>query len=245
MTRWKLILEYDGGPFVGWQRQDTGPSVQAAVEDAIRGFCGESVTVHGAGRTDSGVHALAQAAHFDLQRETDADTVRDALNAHLRPQPIAVLQAESADSDFHARFSATGRDYLYRIQNRRAPPVLERGHVWWRPGALDHEAMHQAAQILVGRHDFTSFRAVGCQARSPLKTLDVLEVSRRGEEIYIEAGARSFLHSQVRIMAGTLERVGAGAWTTADVERALKARDRSAAGPTAPPEGLYLTSVRY
>ncbi len=245
MQRWKITIEYDGGPFVGWQRQTNGPSVQAALEDAAFAFCGERLLVQGAGRTDTGVHALAQVAHLDIERETDAKTVRDALNHHLKPDPVAVLVAEAVPQDFHARFSATGRSYLYRILNRRAPAVLDHGRVWAVPKELDATAMHEAAQVLVGRHDFTSFRASECQADSPVRTLDRLDVSRRGEEIHIVAEARSFLHHQIRNFAGTLERVGRGRWTARDVANVLAARDRAAAGPTAPPQGLYLTGVRY
>lgn len=245
MTRFKLTLEYDGGGFVGWQRQENGPSVQQAVEEAVRAFCGEDVTVHAAGRTDAGVHALGQVAHFDIARETSADTVRDALNFHLKPAPIAVLRAEAVGPDFHARFSATARAYLYRIVNRRAPLTLDRGRAWHVLQPLDAEAMQTAAQVLVGRHDFTSFRAVLCQAKSPVKTLDALEVTRDGAELRITARARSFLHHQVRNIVGTLKLVGEGKWTRDDVARALAARDRAAAGPTAPAEGLYLTEVRY
>jgi len=245
MTRWKITVEYDGGPFVGWQRQDNGPSVQAALEDAIRNFSGEQVTVHGAGRTDSGVHALAQVAHFDLAKGTPPDTIRDALNFHLKPQPVAVLHTEAVDDRFHARFSATRRHYLYRILNRRAPPTLEAGRVWHVATPLDSDAMHAATRPLIGQHDFTSFRAVACQADSPVKTLDALAVSRAGEEIHIVARARSFLHHQVRNMAGTLKLVGEGKWQCEDVAAALAARDRRCAGPTAPAEGLYLTQVDY
>jgi tRNA pseudouridine38-40 synthase len=245
VTRWKIVIEHDGRPFVGWQRQENGPSVQAAIEDAIQGFSGEQVTLHGAGRTDSGVHALGQVAHFDLAKETDGETVRDALNYHLKPQPIAVLRANAADAGFHARFSATRRHYLYRILNRRAPPTLEAGRVWHVVAALDAEAMHSAAQSLIGRQDFTSFRAAACQADSPVKTLDFLSVSRAGDEIHINAHARSFLHHQVRNMAGTLKLVGEGKWSRDDVAAALAARDRSRAGPTAPAGGLYLTRVDY
>ena len=245
MTRYKLILEYDGRGFVGWQRQDNGPSVQAALEAAVAGFCGEAVTAHGAGRTDSGVHALGQVAHIDLAKETDADTLRDALNFHLKPAAVAVLAAEAVDTDFHARFSATERAYRYRIVNRRAPLTLDRGRAWFVPQPLDAAAMREASNTLLGKHDFTSFRATECQATSPVKTLDVLEVNREGPEVRVEARARSFLHHQVRNMIGTLKLVGEGKWTRAEVERALEARDRSAAGPTAPADGLYLVSVRY
>jgi tRNA pseudouridine38-40 synthase len=245
MTRFKLTLEYDGGPFVGWQRQDNGPSVQQALEEAIHRFCGETVTSFAAGRTDAGVHARGQVVHFDLAREAGADTVRDALNFHLKPAPIAVLKAEVAPADFHARFSAKARHYLYRIVNRRAPLAIERGRAWLVGAPLDAAAMHAAAQLLVGHHDFSSFRASLCQADSPMKTLDVLDVTRAGDEVLITARARSFLHHQVRNMVGTLKLVGEGKWTRKDVTQALEARNRSAAGPTAPPEGLYLTQVWY
>ncbi len=245
MTRYKLVIEYDGRGLVGWQRQDNGPSVQAALEDAVRGFCGETVTAHAAGRTDAGVHALGQVAHIDLDKETDAETVRDALNHHLKPARIAVLSAEAVVAEFHARFSATERSYLYRIINRRAPLTLDHGRAWFVPVPLDAQAMHEAARALVGNHDFTSFRASECQAKSPVKTLDALDVTRAGEEVRIEARAKSFLHHQVRNMVGTLKLVGAGKWNRAAVARALAARDRCAAGETAPPEGLYFLGVRY
>lgn len=245
MTRWRLLLEYDGGGFSGWQRQDNAPSVQAALEAAVLAFCGEAATVQAAGRTDAGVHATGQVAHLDLAREASADTLRDALNFHLKPQPVAVLAAEAAAADFHARFSATGRRYLYRILDRRAPAVLDRGRVWWLPRVLDAEAMQAGADRLVGHHDFSSFRAAECQAASPVKTLDRLRVARAGAEIRVEAAARSFLHHQVRNLVGTLKLVGEGKWSPDDVSRALEARDRRAAGPTAPPEGLYLTGVDY
>jgi tRNA pseudouridine38-40 synthase len=244
-TRWKLLLEYDGGGFVGWQRQDSGRGVQQAVEEAIHALTGESAGVQAAGRTDSGVHALAQVAHVDLVKPLDGDTLRDALNHFLRNEPVAVLAAEAAPEGFHARFSASERGYLYRILNRRPPPVLEASRVWWVPTPLDDAAMHAAARRLVGHHDFSSFRASECQAASPVKTLDALEVARDGAEIRITARARSFLHHQMRNIAGTLRLVGEGKWTPDDVTRALAARRRSAAGPTAPPEGLYLTHVRY
>ncbi len=245
MTRYKLVLEYDGRDFVGWQRQDNGPSVQAALESAVEGFCGERAAVAGAGRTDSGVHALGQVAHVDIQKPTTGDQVRDALNFHLKPQAIAVLSATPVAEDFHARFSANRRCYLYRIVNRRAPLALDRGRAWFVPVALDEAAMDAAAQVLVGKHDFSSFRAAECQAKSPVKTLDRLTVARRGEEITVEAQARSFLHHQVRNMVGTLKLVGEGKWTAEQVADALTRRDRRAAGPTAPAEGLYLVSVGY
>ncbi|MEQ9608314.1 MAG: tRNA pseudouridine(38-40) synthase TruA [Kiloniellaceae bacterium] len=245
MTRYKIIVEYDGGGFVGWQRQDNGPSVQAALEEAVFRFCGERVLVEGAGRTDAGVHALGQAAHFDLEKDTTADTVMKAVNFHLKPAPVAVLSAEEVAGDFHARFSAIRRSYLYRLVNRRAPLALERGRAWFVPQPLDAAAMHAAAQLLVGHHDFTSFRASECQAKSPVKTLDVLSVQRGGEFIEVRAEARSFLHHQVRNFVGSLKLVGEGKWSAADLKAALEARDRAAAGPTAPPAGLYLTEVGY
>ncbi len=245
MARYKLTLEYDGAGFVGWQRQDNGPSVQAALEAAVLGFCGETVTAQGAGRTDAGVHALGQVAHIDLAKPAGADTLREALNAHLKPADVAVLAAEVVADDFHARFSAVARAYRYRIVNRRARLALDRGRAWFVPQPLDAAAMHDAAQALIGQHDFTSFRASACQAKSPVKTLDALDVSRDGQELRIEARARSFLHHQVRNMVGTLKLVGEGKWPRAEVARALAARDRSAAGPTAPADGLYLVAVRY
>lgn len=245
MTRYRITVEYDGGGYVGWQRQESGPSVQAALEDAVFGFCGERARVRGAGRTDAGVHALGQVAHVDISRPVAADTVRDAINAHLGRQPIAVLDAREVGGDFDARTSARRRVYLYRILNRRAPPAVERGRVWHVRASLDADAMQAAGQRLVGRHDFTTFRAAMCQARSPVKTLDKIAVERAGDEIRFHVEARSFLHRQVRNMVGTLERVGAGKWTAADVSAALAARDRSAGGPTAPAAGLYLVSVHY
>ena len=245
MARYRLTIEYDGAPFVGWQRQDNGPSVQGALEDAIAKFSGEAVTVTGAGRTDAGVHALGQVAHFDLVKDFTPDKVRDALNHFVRPGPIAVLDAAIAAPDFHARFSAIARHYLYRIVCRRAPPALERGHVWHVVHDLDADAMHAAAQSLVGQHDFTTFRAAECQAKSPVKTLDKLDVRHAADEIHIEASARSFLHHQVRSMAGTLKLVGEGKWPVRAVGEALKARDRSRCGTVAPPDGLYLVRVDY
>jgi tRNA pseudouridine38-40 synthase len=245
MPRFKLTLEYDGTPFVGWQRQDNGPSVQGALEAALKGYCQADITVYTAGRTDAGVHALGQVAHADIPREDSEEVVANALNAHLRPHPIAVLKANRVGEDFHARFSATERQYEYRIVNRRAPLALERDRAWWLPMALDAPAMHAAAQRLVGRHDFTSFRAAECQAESPVRTLDELAVARDHETIVIRARARSFLHHQVRNMVGTLKLVGEGKWSAAEVAAALAARDRARAGPTAPAAGLYLTRVRY
>jgi len=245
MSRFRITVEYDGTPYVGWQRQDNGPSIQAALESALREFSGEEILVQGAGRTDAGVHALAQVAHFDIERETDADTVCDALNHFLRHEPVVILDAVEVDEDFHARFSATGRHYRYLIRNRRPRPTVTRTQEWWVPTALDADAMHDAAQVLVGEHDFSSFRASICQAKSPVKTLDRLVVRREGEVIVVEASARSFLHHQVRNMVGTLELVGKGRWGDADVADALAARDRAAAGPTAPACGLYLTAVDY
>ena len=245
MSRWKITVEYDGSGFVGWQRQANGFSVQEALESAIANFSGKQITLYGAGRTDSGVHALAQVAHFDLDKDTDADTVRDALNHHLQTKAAAVLKAEAVTENFHARFSAKERAYLFRILNRRAPSALERGRIWHVARPLDAAAMHSAAQHLTGKHDFSTFRAVRCQAKSPVRTLDVLNVSRVGDEIHITAEARSFLHNQIRILAGTLKLVGEGAWSEAQIIAAFEAKDRTAGGPTAPPGGLYLTRVSY
>ena len=245
MPRYKLTIEYDGAPFLGWQIQDQGPSVQGALIAAVEAFCGERVKVRGAGRTDTGVHALGQVAHIDLGKDWPSDTVRDALTAQLRPLPIAVLAAEKVPDSFDARFSARARHYLYRIVNRRADLALERGRAWRLPRRLDAAAMAAAAQRLVGRHDFTTFRHVDCQAKSPVKTLDRLDVTRAGEEIRIDAVARSFLHSQVRSMVGALVFVGEGRWSGHDLAAARDARDRSACAPVAPPEGLYLVRVDY
>jgi tRNA pseudouridine38-40 synthase len=245
MARWKLVVEYDGRPFVGWQRQENGPSIQQALEEAVYRFSGETVVVHGSGRTDAGVHAFGQVAHLDLAKETTARAVRDAVNHHLRPRPIAVLSAEPAEDGFHARLSARQRGYLYRILNRRAPAALDEGRVWHVHRPLDAAAMDEAAQVLVGHHDFTTFRASLCQAKSPVKTLDRLEVTRDGDELRVVARARSFLHHQIRNMVGTLALVGTGKWTSQDVRRALDARNRAAGGPTAPPDGLYFTDVVY
>ena len=245
MSRYKILLEYDGTGFVGWQRQENGYSVQQAIEEALEKFTGQSVKVFGAGRTDSGVHALGQVAHFTLDREETADTVRKALNFHLKPAAIAVLEAAPVDDDFDARLSATGRHYVYRITNRRSPLTLERGFSWWVPVPLDADAMDDAAKGLIGKHDFTSFRATNCQATSPVKTLDSLDVSREGDVIAFDVRARSFLHHQVRNFVGTLKLVGEGKWTAADVTAALAQKKRAASGPTAPAEGLYLVEVTY
>ncbi len=245
MPRYKLTIEYDGTGLCGWQRQANGPTVQEALETAVARFCGERVTVFGAGRTDAGVHALGQVAHLDLARAVPAEVLRGAVNYHLRPAAISVLAAEPAPDDFDARISAVGRVYLYRILNRRAPPTVDRGRVWQVAPPLDGEAMREGARHLVGHHDFSTFRNSLCQAKSPVKTLDALEISRAGDEIRIEARARSFLHRQVRNMAGTLELVGLGRWRPEDVAHALAQRDRRAGGPTAPPQGLYLVEIRY
>ncbi len=245
MPRYKLTLEYDGSGFVGWQRQDNGPSIQQALEAAVAAFSGERVTVHGAGRTDAGVHALGQVAHFDLTRARETDVVRDAVNHHLSPAAIAVVAVEAVGDGFDARRSAVERTYRYRIANRRGPLALDRGRAWRVAKLLDVAAMDGAARVLVGRHDFTSFRASECQAKSPDKTLDALTVSRDGDDIVATARARSFLHHQVRNMVGTLKLVGEGKWTAQDVADALAACDRAKAGPTAPAEGLYLVAVRY
>lgn len=243
--RYRLTLEYDGTGAVGWQVQPAARSIQGQIEHAFAQFSGETVSVRGAGRTDTGVHARGQVAHVDLQRAWDPLKLREALNHHLRRDNIAVVDCAEAAPGFDARFSATGRTYLYRILSRRAPPALDRDRVWWVPLALDAAAMHDAAQALVGHHDFTTFRAAACQAASPVKTLDRLDVERLGEEIHIHAAARSFLHNQVRSMVGSLRRVGEGRWTRTDLARALAVCDRTACGPVAPPQGLYLMRVEY
>ncbi|HZT86820.1 MAG TPA: tRNA pseudouridine(38-40) synthase TruA [Stellaceae bacterium] len=245
MPRYRLTVEYDGTGLVGWQRQPNGLSVQQALEEAVAAFCGQKRTVHGAGRTDAGVHALAQVAHVDIEPEHPPDVVRGALNHYLRPAAITVLDVAQAAPDFDARLDAVERRYLYRILNRRSPPALERARVWHVAPPLDAAAMRAAAAFLVGHHDFSTFRDSLCQARSPVKTLDALEVHRVGDEIHIAARARSFLHHQVRNMAGTLKLVGLGRWSPEDVGRALAARDRRAGGPTAPAQGLYLVGIRY
>lgn len=245
MPRFKIIVEYDGTPFVGWQRQAVGTSVQGAIEQAIENFSNERVTLRAAGRTDSGVHALGQVVHFDLSKVWDTHRVREAINFHLKPHPVAVLNCELTSDTFDARFSATKRHYLYRILTRRAPPVLQRDRVWWLPTPLDADAMADAALELVGHHDFTTFRATQCQAPSPMKTLERLNVTRNGDEIHFELSSRSFLHNQVRSMVGTLKLVGEGKWTRAGVAAALAARDRTACGTVAPASGLYLVKVDY
>jgi len=245
MTRYKLTVEYDGTGYVGWQRQDNGPSIQAELERAVHAFCDEDAIVHGAGRTDAGVHAEAQTAHVDIAKDVDADTVRDAMNHFLLDVPVSVLRVEAVDDDFHARYAATARHYRYRILNRRPQPALDAGRVWWVRVRLDADAMADAAQELLGHHDFTSFRATLCQAKSPVKTLDRLHVSRHGDELVVEASAPSFLHHQVRNIVGTLKLVGEGKWTREDVRVALAARDRTAGGPTAPADGLSLVRVEY
>jgi len=245
MPRFKLTIEYDGTGYVGWQRQDNGPSVQAAMEDAVRRYCQVDALVQCAGRTDAGVHARGQVAHVDVPRNDSPEVVAKAINAHLRPQPIAVVKAEQVSENFHARFSAIERSYVYRILNRRAPAALDINHVWWVPGPLDAARMHEAAQALVGHYDFSSFRAAACQAESPVKTLDELTVTRDGDTIYVAARARSFLHHQVRNMVGTLRLVGEGQWQMGDMIAAREARNRAAGGPTAPAAGLYLMRVRY
>jgi tRNA pseudouridine38-40 synthase len=245
MPRYRLTIEYDGTPFVGWQVQPDGVSVQGALETAIRKLTGEAAGMRGAGRTDAGVHARGQVAHVDLERDWSADKLRDGLNFYLKPQPIVVLAASDVPCGFDARFSATARHYLYRILPRRAPPALERHRVWWIPRTIDAEAMNDAATVLVGRHDFTTFRAVQCQAKSPVRTLDRLDVIQDGDEIHIRASARSFLHNQVRSLVGSLKLVGDGKWTRDDLRAALEARDRTACGAVAPAAGLYLMRVDY
>ncbi|MFZ1990653.1 MAG: tRNA pseudouridine(38-40) synthase TruA [Alphaproteobacteria bacterium] len=245
MPRYKIILEYDGTPFVGWQRQNNGVSVQGVVEAAILSFSGEAVTITAAGRTDTGVHARGQVASFDLARSFPADTVRDAINALVRPHPVAVLSASEVASDFGARFSAIKRHYEYRVITRRAPLVLDRDRAWWIPQILDAAAMAEAAHVLIGQHDFTTFRAAECQAKSPVKTLDEAHVEPLGESIYFNFSARSFLHSQVRSMVGSLIQVGRGKWSASDLRTALQSRDRAECGPLAPPCGLTLMRVDY
>jgi tRNA pseudouridine38-40 synthase len=245
MTRWRLTIEFDGRPFMGWQRQDHGPSVQQRLEAAIHRMTGELTAVHAAGRTDAGVHALAMTVHVDIAKTVTEHRLREGLNALVRPEPISVTDVRPVNDDWHARFTCIGRKYLYRILNRRAPPALERGRVWHIAAPLDVEAMTKGAEMLVGRHDFTTFRSVHCQSDSPVKTLDRLDVKRVGEEIHIEAAARSFLHHQVRSMVGCLTMVGRGQWEPDDIRRALEAKARSELGLNAPSEGLYFVEAIY
>lgn len=245
MTRFALTVEFDGGPFFGLQRQENGPSVQQSLEEAAQAVTGEKVTLHSAGRTDSGVHALAMRSHVDIEKDIEPFRLTEALNAHLRPDPVAVIGCEVKPDDWHARFSCVGRSYEYRIRNRRAPLTLEKGRAWHVAKPLDADAMHEAAQALVGQHDFTTFRSAHCQSASPVKTLDRLEVSREGDAVLIRAAARSFLHHQVRSMVGCLSLVGQGTWRIDQVAQALAAQDRAALGLNAPPEGLYFVAARY
>lgn len=245
MTRFSLTVEFDGTDYMGWQRQDHGPTIQQAIEEAVEGITGEQVVVHAAGRTDAGVHALAMRAHCDVEKDIDAFRLMEGVNAKLRPQPIAILNCEPVAEDWHARFSCIGRAYRYVIVNRRAPLTIDRGRAWQVARPLDATAMHEAAQILVGYHDFTTFRSVHCQSDSPVKTLDRLNVRREGERIWIEAGARSFLHHQVRSMVGCLALVGEGKWSADYLRDALEARDRAALGYNAPPDGLYFVGASY
>jgi len=245
MPRYRLLVEYDGRPYKGYQAQGDQPTVQDSVERAVKAFCGEAVRLQAAGRTDTGVHATGAVLHVDLEKDWKPAVVRDALNAHLVPEPISILAVDIPGGDWHARFSAKERRYLYRILNRKSPPALDQGRVWHVKKPLDVPAMHEAAQALVGHHDFTTFRDINCQSKSPEKTLDSASVRREGEYVLLEFAARSFLHRQVRSMTGTLAEVGAGRWTKDDLVAALEARDRAACGPVAPPDGLYFTGVSY
>ena len=245
MTRWRLTIEYDGGPFMGWQRQDHGPSVQQALEEALQRMTGEQSIFIAAGRTDAGVHALAMSAHVDVMKSLTPHRLREGLNALVRPQPISILDVAEVADDWHARFSCVGRRYLYRILARRAPPALDAGRVWHIPVPLDVDAMRKGAAHLIGRHDFTTFRSAQCQSESPVKTLETLEVDEVGEEIHVRGAARSFLHHQVRSMVGCLAMVGRGQWTPDDIRKALEAKDRSALGFNAPPHGLYFVGATY
>jgi tRNA pseudouridine38-40 synthase len=245
MVRYHLKIEYDGRPYVGWQRQEKGMSVQQSIEEAVIQFSGEPASLFVAGRTDKGVHALYQSAHLDLTKDWSIDRVRDALNAKLRPHPVSILSAEIVDEEFHARFSAKERAYMYRITNRRSPLTVDRGLSWWVPVPLDLEPMRDATEVLLGKHDFSTFRATACQANSPVKTLDQLDVTWEGQEIRIYTRARSFLYHQVRNIVGSLKMVGSGKWTKDDLKKALDAKDRRAGGPTVPADGLYLTNVVY
>lgn len=248
MTRWKLTIEYNGAPFFGWQAQPGQPTVQGAIESAIQKFTNREIRIHAAGRTDTGVHARGQVAHFDLDygdRPVTGHDITRAINAHLRPQPVSILQAQEADPDFHARFMAKNKLYRYKIVNRSSPLGIDQGFAWhlWKP--LDEAAMHGAAQLLIGQHDFTTFRDSDCQAKSPVRTISRISITRHGENIYMEAEARSFLHHQVRNMIGTLAMVGDGRWTKADFKKAFEAKDRTKGGMTAPPDGLTLVRIDY
>ncbi len=245
MTRFRVTIEYDGRPFAGWQRQENSPSVQGRIEAALRAISGEAISVHGAGRTDAGVHAQAMVAHFDLEKKFNTFRLIEAINAMLRPAPVAVLDCCEVAPDFHARFNCIGRSYRYRIINRRAPLTWQRGLAWRVPAALDSDAMNKAAQLLVGKHDFTTFRSTACQSASPVKTIDYLSVRRDGDDIIIETAARSFLHHQVRSITGCLKLVGQGRWTEADLAAALEARDRTKLGLNAPPDGLTFVEALY
>ena len=245
MTRWRLTIEYDGNPFMGWQRQEHGPSVQQTLEEALLQMTGEKAVFTAAGRTDAGVHALAMSTHVEIERKLTSHRLREGLNALVRPHPISVLSVEHVDDDWHARFSCVGRRYLYRILNRRAPPALDSGKVWHVAVPLDLDPMREGAAFLIGRHDFTTFRSAQCQSDSPVKSLDSLEVGRVGDEIHVTAAARSFLHHQVRSMVGCLALVGRGQWQPSEMQRALDARDRSALGFNAPPHGLYFVEAIY
>jgi tRNA pseudouridine38-40 synthase len=245
VTRFRLWVEYDGRPFMGWQRQAHGPSVQGAIEEAVAAITGETAVLHAAGRTDAGVHALAMSAHVDVEKPIEPFRLSEGLNARLRPLPVSILKAEAVAEDWHARFSCIGRRYVYRIVNRRAPLALEAGKAWQVAVPLDAEAMHEAAKRLVGLHDFTTFRSAHCQSENPVKTLDRLEVVRRGEVIEVHAAARSFLHHQVRSMVGCLQLVGRGKWSPDDLETALETKDRAALGYNAPPDGLYFVDALY
>ena len=245
MTRWRLTIEYDGGPFMGWQRQDHGPSIQQTLEESLHGMTGEEAQFIAAGRTDAGVHALAMSAHVDVMKSLTPHRLREGLNALVRPHPISVIEVETVPDDWHARFSCSGRRYLYRILNRRAPPALDVGRVWHVPVPLDVDGMREGASHLIGRHDFTTFRSAQCQSASPVKTLDRLDVAKVGEEIHVTAAARSFLHHQVRSMVGCLALVGRGHWTPNDMRKALEGRDRAALGFNAPPHGLYFVEAIY
>ena len=245
MPRYRLLVEYDGRPYRGYQAQGELPSVQGSIERAVKAFCGEELRLQAAGRTDTGVHATGQVLHIDLEKDWKPAVVRDALNAHLVPEPIAILAVDIPGGDWHARFSAKERRYLYRILNRKSPPALDQGRVWHVKKPLEVSAMHEAAQALIGKHDFTTFRDVQCQAKSPVKTLDLASVRREGEYVLLEFASRSFLHRQVRSMTGSLAEVGAGRWTAVDLKAALEAADRTACGPVAPPDGLYFTGVSY